>query len=273
MAAVAASGPPPTVVQFFKLCADETRLTLLRLLMRSDLRVGEIVERLELPLNLVSYHLKQLRSLGLMRDRRSSSDARDIYYSLDLERLHALYLAAGDALHPGITCGDDRSPNVQYLDRPLRVLFLCTHNSARSQLAEGILRFLGGDKVEAYSAGSYPTQVHPETLDLLWEWGIDTSELRSKPLSRFLDQTFDYILTVCDRVREECPLFPGDPIQMHWSIPDPLAIEDWEERHKAFCAIRQELRTRIQYLLLVPEPATHRRIRWPRGVGYPDQIA
>ena len=148
----------------------------------------------------------------------------------------------------------------------MRVLFLCTHNSARSQLAEGILRQLGGDLVEVYSAGSHPSGVHPEAIDLLEEWGIDTGLHTSKPISRFVGQDFDYIITVCDRVREECPIFPGDPIQMHWSIPDPLAVEDAVERHTAFCAVRQELRVRIQYLLLVPEPGTRRRVRW-NGAG------
>src|SRR5918997_3744050 len=96
--------PPltPDVVLFFKALADETRLAIVRLLALSDLRAGEVVQRLQLPANIVSYHLKQLRALGLLRDRRSSLDHRDVYYSVDLARLHALYAAAGDTLHPGI---------------------------------------------------------------------------------------------------------------------------------------------------------------------------
>ncbi len=232
------------------------------MLLLSDLRAVEITQQLGLPPNATSYHLKQLRGAGLLRDRRSSSDARDIYYSVDLEQLYALYDQAGDALRPESLPHSAPDRDNHYLDRPLRVLFLCTHNSARSQLAEGILRQLGGDLVEVHSAGSHPSEVHPEASALLEEWGIDTGMHTSKPIGRFVGQDFDYIITVCDRVREECPIFPGDPIQMHWSIPDPLAVEDVAERHAAFCAVRQELRVRIQYLLLVPEPATERRVRW-----------
>src|SRR5918912_467332 len=143
------SAPAPDVLSFFKALADETRLTILCLLALTDLRAGELVAHLHCPQNAVSYHLKHLRALGLLRDRRSTADARDVYYSLD----HDLQETAPEA---------DAS-------RPLRVLFLCTHNSARSQLAEGILRYLGGDAVEAYSAGSEPADVHPYALALLQE--------------------------------------------------------------------------------------------------------
>ena len=249
------------VVQLFRALADETRLAIVRLLTLTDLRAGEVVELLRLPANVTSYHLKQLRSLGVVRDRRSSADARDVYYSLNLDRLQSLYVEAGESLHPALVQAHGTDDAPAYLDRPLRVLFLCTHNSARSQIAEGILRFLGGDQVEAFSAGSAPTIVHPETLDLLHEWGIDTTDCRAKSLSGFAGQTFDYIITVCDRVREECPVFPGDPAQMHWSLPDPLEVEDAALRRQAFRAVRQELQTRICYLLLVPEPGTGRRLR------------
>jgi ArsR family transcriptional regulator, arsenate/arsenite/antimonite-responsive transcriptional repressor / arsenate reductase (thioredoxin) len=165
----------PDVVQFFKVLADETRLAVVQRLALSDLRVGEIVERLHAPQNVISYHLKQLRALGLLRDQRSSADGRDVYYSVDLERLQQLYLAAGTALHPGINAESSAEPVAAAVERPLRVLFLCTHNSARSQLAEGIMRYLGGANVEVFSAGSLPAQVHPLALELLAEWQIDTS--------------------------------------------------------------------------------------------------
>ena len=251
--------PPSDVIQFFKALADETRLSIIRLLALTDLRVGEIVEYLDLPHNRVSYHLRQLRSAGLLRDRRSSYDARDVYYSIDLDRLDTLYAAAGNALNPGrreqtgeASAGTDSNP-------PLRVLFLCTHNSARSQLAEAILRQLGGDQVEAFSAGNQPTQVHPMTLELLEQHEIDTSRQTSEPMEPFTDQQFDYVITVCDQVRENCPTFPGEPDQIHWSIPDPVAIEDDGERWEAFREIWGELNTRIRYLLLLPHPATGRR--------------
>lgn len=251
--------PPPDVIRFFKALADETRLSIVRLLALTDLRAGEIVEYLDLPHNRVSYHLRQLRGAGLLRDRRSSHDARDIYYSVDLDRLDALYAAAGAALNPGkrerteeASAGADANP-------PLRVLFLCTHNSARSQLAEAILRHLGGDQVQAFSAGSEPTEVHPMTLELLEEQEIDARRHTSESMETFTDQQFDYVITVCDQVRENCPTFPGEPEQIHWSIPDPVVIEDDAERRAAFREIWGELNTRIRYLLLLPHPATGRR--------------
>ncbi len=256
---------PREVTRFFRALADETRLVIVRLLALSDLRAGELVETLHLPANAVSYHLKQLRALGVLQDRRSSADARDIYYRVDLERLQSLYVSAGDALHPGLAGGPEGQAAATDAEetaaRPLRVLFLCTHNSARSQLAEGIMRQMGGDQVEVYSAGSMPTEVHPDTIALLRQLGIDPERHYAKPLEAFAGQSFDYIITVCDRVREHCPVFPGDPVQIHWSMPDPVAIDDPERRQRAFRDIARDLTTRIRYLLLLPHPATGQRLR------------
>jgi ArsR family transcriptional regulator, arsenate/arsenite/antimonite-responsive transcriptional repressor / arsenate reductase (thioredoxin) len=254
--------PAPDVLSFFKALADETRLTILRLLALTDLRAGELVEHLHCPHNAVSYHLKHLRALGLLRDRRSTADARDIYYSLDLDRLRALYTAAGDALRAWPEHEHDTQETAPVADasRPLRVLFLCTHNSARSQLAEGILRYLAGGAVEVASAGSEPTAVHPYALALLREWGIDTTHHSAKSLDLFAGQSFDYIITVCDRIREHCPVFPNDPVRIHWSLPDPALITDEAEQRQAFRTVQRELITRIRYLLNLPHPATGRRI-------------
>jgi ArsR family transcriptional regulator, arsenate/arsenite/antimonite-responsive transcriptional repressor / arsenate reductase (thioredoxin) len=228
------------------------------LLMGSDLRAGEIVAKLALSANGVSYHLRQLREAGLLRDRRSSVDARDVYYSIDHDRFHALYRAGNDTLHARIGRGGGTSLDAPD-DRPLRVLFLCTHNSARSQLAEGIMRLLGRDQVEVFSAGTEPATVHPMAVALLHDWGIDTSTHTSKPMHQFFDATFDYVITVCDRARESCPTFPDDPQEIHWSLPDPIIIEDEQERWRIFQQIRRELYTRIQYLLNLRHPATGRR--------------
>jgi len=247
------------VLTVLQALSDPVRLAIVRQLALTDMRAGEVVERLHAPQNAVSYHLKQLRALGLLRDHRSSLDGRDIYYGLDLERLSALYAAAGSALHPGIAPGPPGEPAAGTAERPLRVLFLCTHNSARSQLAEGIIRYLGGGQVEAYSAGSRPYAVHPEALALLEGWGVDTSRHVSKSLERFREQTFDYVITVCDRVRESCPTFPGDPKQIHWSLPDPAAVEDVEARSRTFQQVFRELQVRIRYLLNLPHPATGQR--------------
>jgi ArsR family transcriptional regulator, arsenate/arsenite/antimonite-responsive transcriptional repressor / arsenate reductase (thioredoxin) len=252
--------PVPDIIQFFKALSDETRLAIVRLLALTDLRAGDVVERLQVPANAASYHFKHLRAAGLLRDRRSSLDARDVYYSVDLERLRSLYEAAGGALHPALGPAGDRAPGQSSPERPLRVLFLCTHNSARSQLAEGIMRWLGGAQVEVFSAGSRPSEVHPMTYRMLDDLGIDSSAHSSKPIRSFLDQPFDYIITVCDRVKEECPTFPGDPDEIHWSLPDPAAIEDEAQRWHAFSRVCHELETRIHYLLSLSHPGSGQRL-------------
>jgi len=245
--------PPTEVAQFFRTLADQTRLAIVQLLALSDLRAGEIVERLRLPQNAVSYHLKQLRALGLLRDRRSSADARDVYYSIDVERLQALYQRAGAALHalPLADPADAANATIATIadaGRPLRIIFLCTHNSARSQFAESLTRHRGGPGVEACSAGDFPTAIHPLTSALLLEWGIDPTGQESKPLDRFVGQPFDYVITVCDRIREHCPTFLRGATQLHWSLPDPTTVAE-DERAAAFRAVRHEIDVRVQQFL------------------------
>jgi len=258
---------------FLKSLADDTRLAIVRTLALTDLRAGEVAERVGGPQNTVSYHLKRLRSLGLVCDRRSTWDARDIYYSLDLQRLQALYLAAGASLHPSMGPVDDATTNRtgDEAAQPLRILFLCTHNSARSQLAEAFARKLGGDSVEAYSAGSVVSELHPLTIKLLDEAGIGSAGLYSKTMDRFLRWEFDYIITTCDQANERCPVFPGDPKRIHWSLPDPKAVEDPEAQLRAFERVRVELLTRIRYLLSLPHPRTGERIRLQPADGPSDK--
>lgn len=131
-----------------------------------------------------------------------------------------------------------------------RVLFLCTHNSARSQMAEGILRSLAFDLVEAASAGTQPSRVHPLAIRVMAERGIDISRQRSKHIDELLNQRFTYVITVCDKANETCPVFPGDPQRLHWSIPDPSAAEGEEEdRLRAFEMAAVDLTDRIRHLL------------------------
>ena len=127
-----------------------------------------------------------------------------------------------------------------------RVLILCTGNSARSQMAEGLLREMGGDGVEAASAGVAPTQVRAEAIEAMKEIGIDISDHRSKSSDEFANQPFDYVITVCDNAQQQCPTFPGATRRIHWPLEDPATVTgDHEARLQAFRVARDELRERL----------------------------
>ncbi len=129
----------------------------------------------------------------------------------------------------------------------IRTLFLCTGNSARSQMAEHILKALGKDKFEVFSAGTEPRGVHPMTVQVLAESNMDAGNAISKGLDEFLGQQFDYTITVCDRTRDQCPTFPGDNKQIHWSFDDPAAEHGSEtERLAVFRRVRNEINHRIR---------------------------
>jgi arsenate reductase len=132
-----------------------------------------------------------------------------------------------------------------------KVLFLCTHNSARSQMAEGLLRHFGGNKYEVFSAGTEATLVRPLAIQVMAELEIDISEHESKTIERFLEQDFDLVITVCDDAHETCPNFPGAKEQMHWSIPDPSKAKgDPEDQLKRYREIRDQLLEKIEALIL-----------------------
>jgi protein-tyrosine-phosphatase len=122
-------------------------------------------------------------------------------------------------------------------------------------MAEAILRHLGGDKIAVYSAGSEPSRLHPDALRTLDDLGISMAGLTSKHLKEFVGQDFDYVVTVCDKAREACPVFPGRPAQLHWSYPDPSAVEDEAERLVTFRAIADDLLDRNKSLLAQLEGA------------------
>jgi arsenate reductase len=133
-----------------------------------------------------------------------------------------------------------------------KVLILCTGNSARSQMAEGLLRHDAGDRFEVYSAGTKPSRVRPEAITVMRELGIDISGNRSKHVDEFADQKFDYVLTVCDNAKESCPVFPGHAVRIHHSFDDPAALEAPEEQRLAlFRRVRDEIR---EYLKSFPVP-------------------
>ena len=128
-----------------------------------------------------------------------------------------------------------------------RVLFLCTHNSARSQMAEGLLRHMAGNQFDVQSAGTEATRVHPLATEVMREIGIDLSAHESKTLEHFLSQPFDYVITVCDRANESCPLFPGVGERIHWSFDEPSGVTGSEhDRLKTFRRIRDEILGRLR---------------------------
>ena len=136
--------------------------------------------------------------------------------------------------------------------RKKRVLILCTGNSARSQMAEGLFRHEAGDNYETFSAGTKPSQVRPEAIAVMNEIGIDISGHRSKSVDEFKDQEFDQVITVCDNAKESCPVFPGKAERLHWPHDDPAAVEGSEEhRQAAFRRVRDQLHGRI--LSFLPE--------------------
>jgi arsenate reductase len=128
-----------------------------------------------------------------------------------------------------------------------KVLFLCTENSCRSQMAEGILRHLKGSKFEVFSAGIKPSVVNPIAIKVMAEIGIDISGHRSKSVEEFQGMSFDFVITTCDAARETCPFFPGKARHLHWSFNDPAAVRGSEEEIlSAFRKVREEIKSRIQ---------------------------
>ena len=132
-----------------------------------------------------------------------------------------------------------------------RILFICTHNSARSQMAEGLLRSLGGNHFEVFSAGTEATQVRPLAIKAMAEIGIDIARQQSKTLECYLSEPFDEVITVCDTAAEACPLFPGAAKMQHWSFPDPSkATGSQEEQLAVYRLVRDDIRARIEHELI-----------------------
>ena len=132
---------------------------------------------------------------------------------------------------------------------PFRILVLCTGNSARSQMAEGWLRHLAGDRFEVFSAGAHPVGLNPGSVEAMAEVGIDISRHRSKSATEFTAMPIDYVITVCDRAKETCPCWPGAVRLIHWSFDDPAALSDAAERRQTFRRVRDEIATAIRTFL------------------------
>jgi protein-tyrosine-phosphatase/DNA-binding transcriptional ArsR family regulator len=245
---------------FLQLAGHPLRWQLLSDLARSDRTVRELTDLVGQPQNLVSYHLGKLRDARLVSARRSSADGRDAYYSVALARFGELLARSGAALHPGLRLAPPAASDARPGTVTARVLFLCTGNSARSQMAEALARARSGGRVEAHSAGSHPKPLHPNAVRVMRdEHAIDLAGQHPKQLRVFAKKRFDHVVTLCDRVREVCPEFPGHPEAIHWSIPDPAAGpagDDDEASYPAFQQTADELETRIGFLLAALTPPT-----------------
>ena len=181
---VLAAHPDPSPIEFLQLVADPLRWQLLQELARSDRRVNELTALSGKPQNLVSYHLRELRTAGLVSAQRSSADGRDTYYRVDLARCGRCCVQPAQPCNPG--CGSGSFPpdvHARANGRAPRVLFLCTGNSARSQIAEALLQEMSGHTVEARSAGSHPKVLHPNAVRVMAERGIDISGRPTKHLA------------------------------------------------------------------------------------------
>jgi protein-tyrosine-phosphatase/DNA-binding transcriptional ArsR family regulator len=251
------STPPP----FVRLAGHPVRWQVLGVLADGDHRVRELATLVGEPQNLVSYHLRLLRGTGLVTSRRSSHDARDAYYHLDLDRCGELLAQAGDALHPALRpIAPSRPATPSDRAGRTRVLFACTGNTARSPVAEALLRLRAGDAVEVTSAGSDPgRRIHPSAVRVLaTDYGIDLAGRRPRHLDDLAGRRFDYVITLCDRVREVCPGFADHPRHQHWSIPDPAPAGT--PTRAADAALRRTARdidTRIGHLLHVLATPVH----------------
>ncbi len=249
---VVADVSPPEILA---LVGDPHRWQLLSELAASDRRVGELTELLGKPQNVVSYHLAALRAAGVVSARRSSADGRDVYYRADLARCGELLAGACGQLHPSLRFeppSTSAAPRARAARSP-RVLFLCTGNSARSQIAEALLVHRSGGAMEARSAGSEPKVLHPLAVQVMAERGIDISGNATKSLRRFTRMRFDRVITLCDKVREVCPDFDGAEGTAHWSIPDPATDADPD----AIRLVADDLEARIDLLIaeLTARPA------------------
>lgn len=253
------SGEPPP---FVRLTSNPLRWRLLRELALSDRTVRELLLLVDEPQSLVSYHLRLLRDGGMVTARRSSADRRDSYYAIDLRACREALQSAGTALHPSLRFAP-AAPECRRVRRSRRrpqVLFLCTGNSSRSQIAEALLGQMSGGAIQAFSAGSHPKALHPNAVRVLRPYGLDISANRTKHIDEFRSRRFDTVITLCDRVREVCPEFEFRPELVHWSLPDPSSEGSTNRTsYPAFQRTAAELETRIGFWLPLFTSTAHPR--------------
>jgi protein-tyrosine-phosphatase/DNA-binding transcriptional ArsR family regulator len=241
---------------FIRLADHPLRWLLLTELASSDQRVRELVEAAGQPQNLVSYHLRVLRDGGLVTARRSSYDGRDTYYHLDLSRCAEGLTSAGAALHPGLRMGTPSQSRRSMRATP-SVLFVCTGNSARSPIAEALLRHHLGGRVVVASAGISPrTRIHPEAVRVLREqFDIDIHDHTPRTIDEVTGHagsrtvaTFARIVTLCDKAREHLPQGCVGR-RIHWSLADPADMPA-RAQHASFGSTTADIDTRVRHLIL-----------------------
>jgi ArsR family transcriptional regulator, arsenate/arsenite/antimonite-responsive transcriptional repressor / arsenate reductase (thioredoxin) len=228
------------------MASHPVRWALLTELAAGDHRVRELAAAVDEPQNLVSYHLRLLRSAGLVDARQSTFDGRDTYYQLNLSRCAGAFGEAAAALHPALVPAATAQPAAR------SVLFLCSGNSARSPMAEALLRKKGRGRIRTASAGSHPKPaMHPNAIRIMRDqYGIDLRGSRPQPLTAVARRRFDYVITLCDKVREYARDH-GVATTMHWSLPDPSAPGSDRAGYPQFRRVASELDTRIDFLLPV----------------------
>jgi len=256
-------------LEAFGALSQETRLRIVRLLVQAGpggMAAGAIGEAVGASSSNASFHLAQLERAGLIRSRR---EARSIIYSADLDGLAGLLRFLMEDCCRGnpqicmpalqsLTTPEPANRRPPMADRPYNVLFLCTGNTARSILAEGLLRKDGAGRFNAYSAGSQPKGVvNPFALKVLDALGYPADGFRSKSWSEFARPgapVMDFVFTVCDSAAgEACPLWPGQPMTAHWGIEDPAAVEGSDiEKERAFVQAAKYLKNRISAFLSLP---------------------
>jgi ArsR family transcriptional regulator, arsenate/arsenite/antimonite-responsive transcriptional repressor / arsenate reductase (thioredoxin) len=242
------SNPP----EVYRLLGDPIRWQIMQALTRSDLRVGELVATVERPQNLVSYHLSDLRQAGLVASRRSTADGRDVYYRAQHDAIRTMLDSASATLHPSIHSLRPASSRTEMHNRTHHVpmvLFVCSGNSSRSQIAEAIVESKGNGAVASRSAGVAPKTLDPAAAQVIAAMGLDPVGRVAKPCSVFARTRFDRVITLCDRARAVCPQFPGKPFVAHWSIPDPADHPRGSiAARRCVAEITADLDTRIKHL-------------------------
>ena len=251
----------------FSVLADPQRLHILDLIINGIHCSSGIVARLGLTPNLVSHHLKVLREAGLVDIERDPADRRWIYYIPNIQQLTEIQFQLSYLLHPAriqaraAECGPSQGaqpyipPDHLTIEKehPMtnkaKIIFLCTGNSARSQMAEAFMKKYAGDLFEVHSAGIEPKGVNPYTVRVMEEAGIDISGYQSKGVRQYLGHVnFGYVVTVCDHAEENCPtVFLTQGKHLHWSFEDPAAFQGTEEQTlQKFSQVRDQIEKRIK---------------------------